>query len=136
MGLLDEILKQLEEAQQQGQGRPPPRPQPRRHPQAPRPEREADEDGAEWEEDEAARPGHAPHIPARRAAVEETPPAPEPEPARTTVDSRPARAPHEIGGQPAVRIRALISSPGGIRDALIAREILGPPPGLRLLRRR
>ena len=131
MGLLDEILKQLEEAQQQAEGRKPSS----RPPSAPRPERESDEDGAEWEEDEAARPGHAPHIPSRRLPEPVVAAAPEPEPQRTTVDSRPALAPHERGLQPAARIRALVSSPGSIRDVLIAREILGPPPGLRRRRR-
>lgn len=131
MGLLDEILKQLEEAQDGAQGRRPrPRPTPAR-----RPERETDEDGAEWEEDEEARPGHAPHIPARRLP-ERPAPAPEPLPQRTTVDSAPALPPHARGQVPALRIRALVSSRESIRDVFIAREILGPPPGLRLLRRR
>lgn len=128
MGLLDEILKQLEEAQNEGR--------PRQRPQAPRaPERELDEDGAEWEEDEAARPGHAPHIPPRQAAQPAVVAAPEPEPARTTLDSRPGFALHEQG-LPATRIRALLSNPVALRDALIAREILGPPPGLKRLRKR
>lgn len=123
MGLLDEILRQIEEAQQQAEGR-------RQRPQAP--ERETDADGAEWEEDEAARPGHAPHIPPRAAAVAAAPPpAPEPPPVRTTADSAPAAAPHARGVPPAVRIRAMLAGPASIRDALVAREILGPPPGLR-----
>lgn len=132
MGLLDEILKQLDEAQQQAEGRKPsPRPRP-----APRPERETDEDGAEWEEDEAARPSHPPHIPPRRLPEPVVAHTPEPEPQRTTADSRPAPAPHLRGSLPAVRIRALFASPASLRDALIAREILGPPPGLKHFRRR
>lgn len=127
MGLLDEILKQLEEAQNEGR----PRPQSQ---QNRAPERESDEDGAEWEEDEAARPSHAPHIPVRRAPVPVAV-VPEPVPARTTVDSRPGFALREQT-LPATRIRALLSNPVALRDALIAREILGPPPGLKRLRKR
>ena len=127
MGLLDDILKELEEAQRPAETRPP---YPSRSPRG-RPEREQDADGAEWEEDEEARPGHAPHIPSRRAPEPATPPAPEPAPARTTVDSRPAIAAHERGVQPAVRIRGMLANQASIRDALIVREILGPPPGLR-----
>lgn len=127
MGLLDEILKQLEEAQQEAEGRKPsPRPRP-----VHKPERETDEDGAEWEEDEAARPSHAPHIPPRRRPEPVVAHAPEPEPQRTTVDSQPAYGPRQRGTQPATRIRALLANPASLRDALIAREILGPPPGLR-----
>jgi hypothetical protein len=137
MGLLDEILKQLEEAQGQAPRRPQPRPVPNRQP---RPEREMDEDGAEWEEDEEARPSHAPHIPDRRVAAAyaaEPAPVPQAEPERRTVtSSAPAAAPHALGAPPAVRIRAMITNRSGIRDALIAREILGPPPGLRMMRRR
>ena len=129
MGLLDEILKQLEEAQQQGQ----PRPQ-RRAPPVARPERESDEDGAEWEEDEAARPGHAPHIPSR--TPEPVAVVDEPAPARTTVDSRPAPSPHERGVASALHIRAMMTSRASLRDALVLREVLGPPPGLKYLRRR
>lgn len=131
MGLLDEILRQLEEAQ----GEPPRRTRARPDPAAmPPPERERDEDGAEWDEDDEARPGHAPHIPSRRLPAE--PVAAEAPPQRTVTSSAPALAPHAMGDAPAVRIRALMRSPAGIRDALIVREILGPPPGLRLLRRR
>ncbi len=127
MGLLDEILKQLEEAQNEGR--------PRQRPQAPRaPERELDEDGAEWEEDEAARPGHAPHIPSR--APEQMAVVDEPAPARTTVDSRPAPSPHERGVASALHIRAMMTSRASLRDALVLREVLGPPPGLKHLRRR
>lgn len=137
MGLLDEILKQLEEAQQQAEGRqrptarPPPRPRPV-------PEREADEDGAEWEEDEAARPGHAPHIPSRRLPeVAAVVPAPEPAPQRTVASSQPAEGLAARTWQPpAQRIGALINDRAAIRDLILAREILGPPPGLRRLRRR
>jgi hypothetical protein len=127
VGLLDEILKQLEEAQNEGR----PRPQPQ---QNRAPERESDEDGAEWEEDEAARPSHAPHIPSRTpapvAVVAEAPPA------RTTVDSRPAPSPHERGEASALHIRAMMTSRASLRDALVLREVLGPPPGLKHLRRR
>jgi hypothetical protein len=38
--------------------------------------------------------------------------------------------------QPAIRIRALVSNRESIRDVFIAREILGPPPGLRHFRRK
>ncbi|MBN8525801.1 MAG: hypothetical protein J0M02_10740, partial [Planctomycetes bacterium] len=96
---------------------------------------ETDEDGAEWEEDEEARPSHAPHIPSRRVP-EQPVAAPEPEPVRTTVDSAPAMAPHQMGRAPAARIRAAMRDPAQIRDALVVREILGPPPGLRMMRRR
>jgi len=126
VGLLDEILKQLEEAQNGGQGRARPRP-------ARAPERETDEDGAEWEEDEAARPSHAPHIPNRRK--EPVAEAPEPPPARTTVDTKPALSPHERGVASAQHIRAMLNHGPSLRDALILREILSPPPGLRRLRR-
>jgi len=95
-----------------------------------------DEDGAEWEEDDTTRPGHAPHTPSRRAPKPEQPVAEEPPPVRTTVDSRPALAPHQQGLQPAQRIRAMLANPAALRDALIAREILGPPPGLKRLQRR
>jgi hypothetical protein len=132
VGLLDEILKQLEEAQREAEGRSRPRPaRPR-----PVPEREADEDGAEWEEDEAARPGHAPHIPSRRQPEPVAPPQPEAAPARTVVSSAAALSPSANHVQPAIRIRALVSNRESIRDVFIAREILGPPPGLRHFRRK
>jgi hypothetical protein len=133
MGLLDEILKQLEEAQGGAPRRPQPRPVPT---QMRRPERELDEDGAEWEEDESARPSHAPHIPPRRAAVVQAEMAPQATPHRTVVSSPAALAPHAMGDAPSVHLRALMRNPSGLRDAFILREILGPPPGLRLLRRR
>ena len=131
MGLLDEILKQLEETQQEGQ----PRPQRRAPPRPSPPERESDEDGAEWEEDEAARPGHAPHIPTRRREPEAVAEVAEPAPARTTVDSRPAPSPHERGVASALRIRAMLTDRSSLRDALVLREILGPPPGLKRFKR-
>jgi hypothetical protein len=130
MGLLDEILKQIEEAQREAEGRPP-APRPR---SAPRPERESDEDGAEWEEDEAARPSHAPHIPSRRLP-EPVAVVAEPAPARTTLDSRPAQSPHQRGKASSLHLRAMLADRPSLREALVLREILGPPPGLRHFKR-
>jgi len=124
MGLLDEILKQLEEAQNEGR----PRPQSTRVP-----EREMDADDSEDDEDEAARPSHAPHIPSRR--VEPVAELPEPPPMRTTIDAPPAVSPHERGVASALHIRAMLSDRSSLRDALVMREILGPPPGLKWMRR-
>ncbi len=140
MGLLDEILKQLEEAQQEAEGRPRSRPAPSSD--APpgrrdRPERETDEDGAEWErEDETRRPGHAPHIPARTRVEPVQPVMPEPAPTRTTTNSRPAMSVRDRQVVPAERIRSMLSSQAAIRDLFVAREILGPPPGLKHFKRR
>ncbi len=130
MGLLDEILKQLEQAQQQGEGRQRPRPS---QPQPSRlPERESDEDGAEWEEDEAARPGHAPHTPSRRPPERARPAVPEPSPRRITASSVAELAPHQRAVVvSAARLRALLASPNGIRDLMVANEILGKPLALR-----
>jgi hypothetical protein len=131
MGILDEILKELEKAQREAEGRG----RPDRAPS--RPERESDEDGAEWEEDEAARPGHAPHIPPRRSPAAEQPaPPPEPAAVRTTQNSGVPISTAVRGPDPSVALRAALLDRSRVRDALILREILGPPPGLRRMRRR
>lgn len=127
MGLLDELAKALEEAQQQAEGR-------RRAPPRPRDDRaEADiEDENDGDEVVVRR---APPPPLRRRPPPPPPEAavPEPDnvPARTVADSAPAIAPHEQRGPQAVeRIRALVKDAASVRDVFIAREILGPPPGL------
>ena len=47
----------------------------------------------------------------------------------------PVLDPREVEAD-AARIRAMVANPALLRDALIAREILGPPPGLKRLQRR
>ena len=132
MGLLDELAKALEEAQQQAEGR-------RRAP-APsaRDERsEADIDDEDDGDDVVVR--RAPPPPRRRPLPPPVAAAPEPDnvPPRTVPDSPVALAPHEqAGAQAAERIRALVKDAAAVRDVFIAREILGPPPGLARWQRR
>lgn len=130
MGLLDDLVKSLEEAQRDAERR-------RRGPipATPRDDRaEADlEDEADGDDVVVRR---APPRPVRRHEPPPEPVAPEPPPQRTVASAPVAEAPHTLHGvQSAERIRGLLGNRQSIRDALILREILGPPPGLRRRRR-
>lgn len=133
MGLLDELAKALQEAQEQAEGRR------RAPPLPPRPRDDRAEADIEDEEDgDEVVVRRAPPPPRRRPppVVEEPAPAPPVVPARTVPDSPPALAPHVVAGPQAVdRIRALVGNAASVRDVFIAREILGPPPGLNRWRR-
>jgi hypothetical protein len=132
VGLLDELAKALEEAQQQAEGR-------RRAP-APRPRYDRSEADIEDENDGDDVVVVRSPPPRRRPQPQPQPEviAPEPDnvPPRTVSDSPVALAPHEQSGPPPVeRIRALVKDAASVRDVFIAREILGPPPGLTRWRR-
>ena len=138
MGLLDEIMKSLEEAQRQAEGRrAPPSPPPAR----PLPERKDDRAEAdEADEDDEPVPVRRAPPPVRRPVQPIVVAAAKPmsvPPTQRPASSVAAVARHVlVGKQAAERIRALMRNPQSLRDALVAREILGPPPGLRRLRRR
>jgi hypothetical protein len=134
MGMLDDLVKALEEAQERAEGRrPTPRPVLRQPQQTP----ERDEDGAAWEDDPdapAMRPSETAVV-TRQVVMSRA--ASQPEAAhRHPAATAAALPPHALGPAPAVRLRAMLASRAAVRDLLIAREILGPPPGLRRLRRR
>lgn len=138
MGLLDEILKSLEEAQREAEGRRAPAPRQAR-PAAPQPmpmpERNSGDDDEESEDEAEDLAQRRQVLVMRRPAPQPVAPRPEP-PRRTVADSAPAVARHVVSGpQAADRVRAMLRNPQALRDALIAREILGPPPGLQRIRR-